>query len=368
MKKICITGGHLAPALALIEEIRASHTDWSIICIGRARSFEGNRILSEEARVMEQMGVLFYPIVTGRLTRRFSVFTFISLVKVPFGFFQSVIYCFKHRPSIIVSFGGYVAVPVVFAGRLLGIPAVTHEQTQTLGFANRLIQPFVQRTYLGVRTRSEILSPRTKYIGALFRPSLFLPRTRPLIIAPTNKPILYIMGGTEGSVAVNEAIYPIIPALTKQFYIIHQTGQYSFKRAHTMHMFLEKTAREGYLPIAYLDMPLHAWVLRHARLVVSRAGANTINELIVFSVVAILIPLPWSGAGEQHQNALPMELSGSGRILDQSILSPASLLGEIAIVNNKRTEMSKYAKILSKTIPVDGVCRMVEDIHHLLSP
>src|SRR3989344_4966493 len=144
MRKIIVTGGHLTPALATIEELRKNPDD-EIIFIGRAHATEGDKAASVESTTITSLGIKFYSINPGRLQRRFTRFTLGSLVKVPVGLIQALGILSRERPQAILSFGSYVAAPVVVAGWILGIPIITHEQTLRSGLSNKLIARFSKK-------------------------------------------------------------------------------------------------------------------------------------------------------------------------------------------------------------------------------
>src|SRR5437016_2502209 len=140
MKKVLITGGHLTPALAVLEELQSKK--WSVAYVGRKYALEGDTSFSAEYQVIHQKDISFHNITTGRLQRSFTRFTLLSLLKIPIGFLQSTFILLQERPSLVMSFGGYIAVPIVIVAWLCGIPIITHEQTIKPGLANRIIAWF----------------------------------------------------------------------------------------------------------------------------------------------------------------------------------------------------------------------------------
>src|SRR3989304_10101442 len=137
--KIFITGGHVTPPLAVIEEIVYRYPDWQIFFVGRKYAMEGDLTVSEEYRIIRELGLPFLPLVTGRLQRRFTRYTIPSLLKIPQGLLQAWLYVREHKPDVIVTFGGYVGLPVVLAGWLLRIPIISQDETRSVGLANRLV-------------------------------------------------------------------------------------------------------------------------------------------------------------------------------------------------------------------------------------
>src|SRR3989338_10202365 len=143
--KIVIAGGHHSSALPVIHELNRQFPDVQIIWLGHKYSLKGDKNPTLEFYEVTALGIPFYEVKAGKLYKAFNLG---RLLKVPFGFFQSLILLIKIKPDIILSFGGYLAVPVVLAGWLLRIPSVTHEQTVAVGYANRAIAPFVDKIFL----------------------------------------------------------------------------------------------------------------------------------------------------------------------------------------------------------------------------
>src|SRR3990167_6775375 len=140
--KIVIIGGHLTPALSVIE---ALPKDAQILYIGRKYSLEGDKALSLEYQAITKKGIPFSAIKTGRLQRRITRYTLPSLVKIPYGFGQSLTILRRFKPNVVVGFGGYVSLPVILAAKTLKIPIVIHEQTLEAGFTNKIVAGFADK-------------------------------------------------------------------------------------------------------------------------------------------------------------------------------------------------------------------------------
>ena len=171
--KIAITGGH-STGLALMEAIKQKYPDWEIYYFGRKYSLEGEKALSFDYKVVSQIkGVNFISLTTGRLQRKLSFSALISLFKIPYGFVQSLFWLLRIKPEVIVSFGGYVSVPLVVAGWILRIPSLAHEQTLVFGLATRINRLFVQKIAVSHRQLLDKL-PKSKgvYTGMPLRLSL----------------------------------------------------------------------------------------------------------------------------------------------------------------------------------------------------
>ncbi len=346
---IFITGGHVTPAIAVIEEIRRQKLPWRIIFVGRKNALEGQTSVSAEHDEIVGMRISFLPLVAGRLTRILTPLSFGSLMKIPFGFLQAFWYVLSNRPKLVISFGGYVALPVVVAAVCFGIPVVTHEQTMRLGLANRIIGFIARKIFISF---PGVSLGKTVVTGLPLRQELFYPPARPSFYISKNKPVLYITGGSTGSVSLNERLAPCIETLLSRWHVIHQTGKQSYK----------KGIDDMYITAPYFQTRDVAWIYKHADLIISRAGANTVWELATLGKVALLIPLPWSAGGEQLVNARWFAAKGSAVVLEQKNATPEKLNEVLNDMMKKKAELLTAAKRLKTEMPTDGAKRMVDEI------
>jgi UDP-N-acetylglucosamine--N-acetylmuramyl-(pentapeptide) pyrophosphoryl-undecaprenol N-acetylglucosamine transferase len=219
MRKIVITGGHLTPALATIDELKKEE-DVEIIFIGRSRATEGDKAPSAESVVIPNIGIKFYAINAGRLQRKLTKYTLWSLGKIPIGVIQSLGILSRERPAAVLSFGSYVAAPVVLAAWVLGIPVITHEQTLKGGLSNRFISLFAKKIALAWEHSREFF-PKEKVIvvgNPIRKELLSLEKKR------VSRPVVYITGGNQGAHSINDMVSDILPELLKNYEVIHQTG------------------------------------------------------------------------------------------------------------------------------------------------
>jgi UDP-N-acetylglucosamine--N-acetylmuramyl-(pentapeptide) pyrophosphoryl-undecaprenol N-acetylglucosamine transferase len=210
MKKVIITGGHLTPALAVAAVL--TKRNWDIVYIGQTHSVAGDAAFSQEYLNVTRLGHKFLPITAGKLHRRITRQNLASLVKIPFGLLQVFIYLTRERPQVILSFGGFIAVPVILGGWLLGIPIVMHEQTKAPGLANRFIQFFA--TYICVgweETARTFPKHKTVVTGNPLRTEIFQKGTA--MPVSLDKPLLYITGGTLGAHSLNLLVEPVVKGL-----------------------------------------------------------------------------------------------------------------------------------------------------------
>lgn len=313
--KICITGGHLTPALAVIDELIKVHQDWKIVFIGRI----------QEQKEIEKRNLQFYPITAGKLSRELSWSSCIALAKIPLGFIQSFWHILREQPHCVLTFGGYISLPVAFCAWLFGIPVVTHEQTHMLGLANRVMLPFVDYCLLSYKDKTYVAKEKFRFTGLPIRREITHPSKTLSFFVPTHLPIIYITGGSTGAVSMNELIFPIIATLTSYAVVIHQTGTPSIDKANEIKSQIPKKYQDNYIPLSSVDGKDVGWIMHHMSLIVGRSGGNTVAETAFVQKPAVFIPLPWSAQKEQEQNARWYEKIGTAFIVHQEKGTPKDL-------------------------------------------
>jgi len=226
-KKILITGGHLTPALAVIEEFKKYGYN-NFLWIGRKKTMRKDVNLSAEFRVIQKdLNIPFKEIATGKIIKFWDVSSFFdflfNIIKIPIGFVQSLFVLLRCRPKVIISFGGYLAVPVVIAGWLLRIPSVTHEQTVVVGKANKIISKLSRKIFVSWKESLKYFNKsKCKVTGNPVRKEIFNIETNNYKVNEGLKTI-YITGGNQGAHVINEAVIKIIETLLAKNNVIHQT-------------------------------------------------------------------------------------------------------------------------------------------------
>jgi UDP-N-acetylglucosamine--N-acetylmuramyl-(pentapeptide) pyrophosphoryl-undecaprenol N-acetylglucosamine transferase len=359
-KKVMITGGHVTPAIAVIDEIQSEKLPWSIEFVGRTTAFEGSGNFIQEQTIIQGKGIRFIPITTGRIQRTFTIHTLASLLKIPYGILQAFSIVRHENPDLILSFGGYIAFPVVIAAAINRIPIITHEQTRKPGLANRIIEHFAQKICVSFEDTAKYFpKQKTVYTGLPMRKEFFILQQKDMLPVPYKiYPIIYITGGSTGSASINTLMFPLVHRLIKKYTVIHQTGYMSRVQAEQLKHILPQKVKDRYIIRDYFDVETTAWILKKASLVVSRAGANTVMELAILQKKALLIPLPWAGAGEQKENARWLVDFGLATIIDQRTATSDSLYECIVQALQKQ---NKYSGILS-LLPRDGAKQVVHQL------
>lgn len=341
--KILVTGAHFTPVIATLEELR-KYPDVTVVYAGRKTTQEGDSTPSIESQILPSMGIKFIPVITGRLQRIFTIYTIPSLLKIPIGFIQSFFVILSQKPDAILSFGGYVAVPVVITGWLFSVPIIIHEQTLVSGLANKICAWFADK--IAVSFPNTIKGEKVILTGNPIRKIVKATRIRKDAKLPT----ILITGGNQGSHVINLAVEECISNLTKIANVIHVTGDNKFFDFEK----LKKLDKKNYSVKKWIDKD---WgdVLSGADLVVSRAGINTLTEVAILGKPTLTIPIQNK---EQNKNAEYFAKMGLTKILPQSKLSGQTLLENIKLMLNNLRSLNKKAGCVKKNIITDGAQRL----------
>lgn len=327
-KRIVLTGGgtagHVTPNIALIPTLQKH--GYEIHYIG---SYDGI-----EKKLIEDFDIPYYGISSGKLRRYFDPKNFSDPFRVVKGYTEASALLKKIKPHIVFSKGGFVSVPVVVAARRHKIPAIIHESDNTPGLANKICIPFCTKVCANFpETLSCLPAEKAVLTGTPIRRELFCgDRLQGLRLTgfSSNKPILLVIGGSLGSSNINHAVRSILPTLLEEFQIIHLCGTGKLDPA------LKNT--QGYLQLEYAKEEL-ADLFCCADLVISRAGANAICELLALRKPNILIPLSAnSSRGDQILNAESFAKQSFSYVLPEEKLSNLTLLEAIHSVYENRTE------------------------------
>ena len=216
--KIAITGGHLTPALSVIE---ALPKDAEVLYIGRKHALEGDRAVSLEYGVITQKGINFAVLQTGRLQRTITRYTIPSLAKVPVGLAKSILILRKFKPDVVVGFGGYVSFPVILAAKVLKIPIVIHEQTLEAGAANMFLSRFAKKICISFETSRKFFpKDKTTLTGNPVRDAIIHPSKK--FDFGENEKVIFITGGSLGSHFINLLVKECLAKLLDNYIIVHQ--------------------------------------------------------------------------------------------------------------------------------------------------
>lgn len=321
---ILITGTHHTPAIELIEQLKKDpKTSWQIEYVGHIYPTETHIL----GTIIPKLKVNFHPLEAGKFDRHYPFNTIKGLPKTVLSVIRAYRLIHKIKPDIVVSFGGYISVPVIFASFLHKIPSITHEQTLTTSLSTKLNSLFVDKVALSFENSSQTYPlPKVKTIitGNLLRREIFNNSTKNF--SKVRKPFIYITGGNQSSNYINNLIFKTLPQLTKKFTIIHQIG--NITKTHQI--------TSNYFPIKYVGPEDIGWILNNCTLIISRSGANISQEIVALEKKSILIPLPSTQQNEQFKNALWVKekLPQQTIVIPQENLNKKSLLTAIQKLNS----------------------------------
>lgn len=365
-KKIVITGGHLTPALAVIEELEKKK-DWQIYFLGRQYASEAEKTPSMEAELLEGRPLTFIPLITGRVRRHWDRHTLFSYLKIPLGFFHALAWLMRIRPHLILSFGGYVSVPVVLAGWLMRIPILNHEQTAVYGLASQFNRFFANQIAVSwLESEKHFPQKKVVFTGNPIRKKIltFDQKIWSVFDFEKNLPLLFFTGGNQGSHVINRTVGEAIRDLLKDNNVFIQVGHLTthgdFEWLEEKREKLPPTLKKRFHLKKYLDDQEMGTFLNKADVVVSRAGANIVTELAALGKPALLIPLPYASADEQTKNAQILVKAGTAEILNQDQLTPLKLRKQIQTMMKNLGQYQKKTPQAKKLVQLEAAEKIVE--------
>lgn len=335
-KRIVMTGGgtagHVTPNIALIPELQAK--GYEIHYIG---SYHGI-----ESQLIGDLGIPYYGIASGKLRRYIDPKNLSDPFKVIKGLGQARHLLGKLKPDVVFSKGGFVAVPVVLAAKSRGIPCVIHESDMTPGLANKICIPCAHRVCTNFpETMKHLPAAKAVLTGSPIRQELFQgSKEKGLAFCGFNdkKPVVLIIGGSLGAVAVNEAVRQILPQLLEKFQVIHLCGKGKLDQS------LQNT--KGYVQYEYIKEELSD-LMAAADIMISRAGANAICEILALRKPNILIPLSAEASrGDQILNAASFEKSGYSIVIQENEITNEKLWNAVQTAYQDRDQ---YVKAMAKS-------------------
>lgn len=352
MKRIVLTGGgtagHVTPNIALIPKLK--ELGYEIYYIGSKDGIE--------KKLIEELGIPYYGISSGKLRRYFDVKNFTDPARVIKGFFEAKSILKKLKPNVVFSKGGFVTVPVVIAANQCKIPAVIHESDITPGLANRLCIKSAKKICANFPETLKYL-PEEKAVltGSPIRKELFSGNKLAgldFCHFTANKPVILVTGGSLGSVAVNDAVRNLLPTLLRDYQVIHLCGKDKVAP--------ELNGKPGYVQFEYIKEELSD-LFAASDLIISRAGANTICEILAMRKPNILIPLSAaSSRGDQILNAESFQAQGYSYVVKEEELSNETLLEAIQTVLAKKTEYIDAMNQSKQNNAIDTITSLLEDL------
>ncbi|SLM19460.1 UDP-N-acetylglucosamine--N-acetylmuramyl-(pentapeptide) pyrophosphoryl-undecaprenol N-acetylglucosamine transferase [uncultured spirochete] len=316
------TGGHIYPGLAVIEELRHLGFEGRIAWIGSEKDLDRS--------IVAEQGVEYFAIPSGKFRRELSLRNLTDLWRIVAGYVKAKSILKNLRPSLLFSKGGYVSVPPCRASTSLGIPVITHESDTSPGLATRLNSKRASLILTSWEATADYFPEpmRAKIVrtGNPVRPALFLgDRTRGLDMLgfSAEKPVLFVLGGSQGAKEVNDLVLASLPFLCTFVQIVHQTGKANFDEVVSK-IPDDPVVRASYRPLSYIG-PEIADIYAASSIIAGRAGAGTVWEAASLGKPMILIPLSGPGTrGDQVENAALAARAGAAAVLEGAQLSPAT--------------------------------------------
>lgn len=352
MKRIILTGGgtagHVTPNIALLPELKKRNFD--IHYIG---SYDGI-----ERKLIEEFDIPYYGISSGKLRRYFDVKNFSDPFRVVKGCGQASSFIKKLKPDVVFSKGGFVSVPVVLAAKHHHVPAVIHESDMTPGLANKICIPAATKVCANFpETLAALPDGKAVLTGTPIRKELFsgnkLAGLEFCGFTP-DKPVILVIGGSLGSVVLNDAVREVLPTLLEHFQVIHLCGKGKLDSSFD--------DAKGYVQFEYIKKELSD-LMDAADLVISRAGANAICEILALRKPNILVPLSAAASrGDQILNANSFEKQGFSKVIQEESLSADTLLSAVTDVYEKRYEFIDTMEQSNQNNAIETICNILDEV------
>lgn len=352
MKRIILTGGgtagHVTPNIALLPRLK--ELGYDIQYIG---SYTGI-----EKELIEPFGIPYHGISSGKLRRYFSVQNFTDPFRVLKGFREAHKLIRQLKPDVIFSKGGFVSVPVVLAGKRCKVPVIIHESDMTPGLANKIAIPSAAKVCCNFpETLKSLPEGKAVLTGSPIRQELLSGNkiaAMDMCHFTSDKPVILVIGGSLGAVAVNNAVREALPELLKDFQIIHLCGKGKMDES--------LNDVEGYCQFEYIKNELRN-LFALADIVISRAGANAICELLALHKPNLLIPLSANASrGDQILNARSFERQGFSLVLEEEQLTKETLLNAVKTLYENRTTFINSMKNSGQQDSIGTIIKLIEEV------
>lgn len=352
MKRIILTGGgtagHVTPNIALLPRLK--ELGYDIQYIG---SYNGM-----EKGLIEPLGIPYHGISSGKLRRYFSLQNFTDPFRVLKGFGEAKKLIKELQPDVIFSKGGFVTVPVVMAGKKCKVPTIIHESDMTPGLANKISIPAATKICCNFpETLEHLPKEKAVFTGSPIRQELLTGNTDAALKfcgLSAGKPVILIIGGSLGSVVVNNAVREILPDLLKDFHVIHLCGKGKVDDS--------LKSLEGYVQFEYIKSELKD-LFALADVVISRAGANAICELLALHKPNLLIPLSANASrGDQILNARSFERQGFSKVLEEEELNKSTLFDSLQTLFRDKKSYIKAMQQSNQQNSIDTIIELIESV------
>ncbi len=364
-KKILLTGGgtggHIYPLVALAQGLNKNYGERIDVFYLGPKNILNAELEKAGAKILKTMNVKF--------RRYFSILNFLDIVKFPFAFFQSLAKILHIMPDVVFSKGGPGSFPVLLAAKFYFIPIVIHESDSVPGLTNKLTSFFAKRIAISFETTRKFFPPSKTFMagipireGVLQAMSAEKEEAKLHFGFNLEKPLVLVLGGSQGAVRINDFVTDNIEDLIKFFQVHHQVGKTNLEEIE-----LVVKPNRNYKFFGYLDSYEMGLALKAADIIISRAGATAIYEIAFFNKPVVLIPLPEAAQNHQILNAYEFQkASSNAMIIEEDNLKTNLVISQI----NKllRVEKERERKILSWFFKPDAATMISREIISLISP
>ena len=343
--------GSVTPLLAVAEELKKREAAAEFLWIGTKSG--------PEKKIVELSGIKFISVPAGKLRRYFSGWNFLMPFLLVAGFFKSLWLIFKFKPKMILSAGGFVAVPVIWAGWFLRVPSLVHQEDLRPGLANKLTARFAKIITV---TFSESLKyfPRAIVTGNPVRAEIFSgnkERAAENHNLEKNLPAVFVLGGGTGALELNKIVAASALELVKFCQVIHMTGGRVDENLKVkMENIKRETARYHTVDFLTKDLPD---VFSAAELIISRAGMATLTELAALGKPTVIIPISGS---HQEDNAYYFKKQNAVVVWEEKNITPENFVVAISDLLNDKVELENLSRNIKEIMPVDAAQRIVDEI------
>ena len=355
------TGGHVFPIVAIVREIRRIYPkkDLEFYYFGPKDDFSV-ALLSEEDFIIKK-------IISGKIRRYFAWQNFVDILfKIPLGIVQSFFLLIATRPDLVFSKGGSGSIAVTFAARLLRIPVFLHESDVVPGLSNQKTAKWAKKIFISFPKTEYFDSEKTTLTGNPIRKEILDgdKKTAAEIFNLTlSKPILFIMGGSQGAETINDFVLRVLNDLLKDYEIIHIAGNLNVKEVSAEAQVMEdKNLDKYYHPIGFLNEEKIKHAYKAADLIISRSGSGSIFEIAAVGKPSILIPLPSAAGDHQTKNAYAYAETGAAMVIEQENLTPNFFMEKLQLLflsKDKLESMKQSALTFAKPLAASAIAREI---------
>lgn len=342
------SGGHVIPNIAIINSLKEKHPDIEIVYIGSKTGIE--------KELIGEQGIKYREISTGKLRRYLSKENIKDFFNVFKGIDDATKIIREEKPDLVFSKGGFVAVPVVIGAKKNKVPVVCHESDLTPGLANKIAKPFAKKVCVTFPETLEMVGKKGVLCGSPIRSEILegdKERGLKLLGFNKDKKVLLVIGGSLGSVALNNAIKDAIDELRERYQIIHICGKGKED--------LIVKNKEGVKQFEYVSEELKDY-FACSDLIISRAGAGSIFELLALAKPNLLMPLTKKASrGDQILNAESFEKQGFSMVIDEDTITKERLLGALTLLEEKSDDMISKMKETKLTKANENIIKVIEE-------